>query len=252
MCGRYTRYGNVKVYEDDFEYQAALKKYLAESLRQFQEAYRKAQYNIVPTQDVLIVRQNGGEREPAFVRWGLIPVWAKSPQGGPPLINARAETVADKPTFRHALRRRRCIVPADGFYEWKQTSGVTTRGKKQPYYIHRNDNRPLAFAGLWDSWIEKLPTSSKREPLRIESCTIVTTTANATLAPLHDRMPVILSRNDYSLWLDSDVREPEAVAHLMVPYEGDELIAVPVSTAVNKVGNDGPELIEPLKQGELF
>jgi putative SOS response-associated peptidase YedK len=207
-------------------------------------------YNIAPTQDILVIRAEpkGGDREGAILRWGLIPVWAKQVQGGPPLINARAESVSDKPTFRHALRRRRCLIPADGFYEWQQTPGATSRGKKQPHLIHRTDGGVLAFAGLWDSWIEKGPKHSsrglnRREPLRIESCTIVTTSANATLAQLYDRMPVILSPNDYALWLDPAVREPEAVAHLLVPYEGDDLVAEPVSMHVNRVANDDPECV---------
>jgi putative SOS response-associated peptidase YedK len=202
-------------------------------------------YNIAPTQDILVVRAEAktSQRELAMLRWGLIPVWAKGPQGGPPLINTRGETVAEKSTFRHALRRRRCLIPADGFFEWQQTPGVSTRGKKQPFFIHRRDDGPLAFAGLWDSWISKGPKRPGREPLRIESCTIVTTAANATLAPLHDRMPVILSPGDYECWLDPDVREPAAVADLMVPYDDGELVAEPVTTHVNKVANDDPECI---------
>jgi putative SOS response-associated peptidase YedK len=202
-------------------------------------------YNIAPTQDILVVRAQAktAEREAAILRWGLIPVWAKRPQDGPPLINARSETVAEKSTFRHALRRRRCLIPADGFFEWQQTPGVTSRGKKQPFLIHRPDNAPLAFAGLWDSWIAKgsmhsSGANSKREPLRIESCTILTTSANSILAPLYDRMPVILSPSDYERWLDPAIREPEAVADLLVPYEDAELIAEPVSMHVNRVAND--------------
>jgi putative SOS response-associated peptidase YedK len=207
-------------------------------------------YNIAPTQDILVVRAEAktGEREVALLRWGLIPVWAKDPHAGPPLINARGETVAEKSTFRHALRRRRCLIPADGFFEWQQTSGVTSRGKKQPYLIHRRDGGPLAFAGLWDSWISKASKQSRggpgsREPLRIESCTIVTTAANATLAPLHDRMPVILSPGDYARWLDPAVREPAAVAELLAPSGDEELVAEPVSTHVNRVANDDPECV---------
>jgi putative SOS response-associated peptidase YedK len=210
-------------------------------------------YNIAPTQEILVVRAEpkSGEREAARLQWGLIPVWAKSPQGGPPLINARAESVAEKSTFRHALRRRRCLIPADGFFEWQQTPGATSRGKKQPYLIHRTDDGLMAFAGLWDSWIEKGPSAGRslqgkgrgREPLRIESCTIVTTSANQTLAPLHERMPVILSPNDYALWLDPAVREPEAVAHLLAPCEDAELVAEPVSTHVNRVANDDPQCV---------
>jgi putative SOS response-associated peptidase YedK len=210
-------------------------------------------YNIAPTQDILTVRVEvkTGEREAALLRWGLIPVWAKDPHAGPPLINARGETVAEKSTFRHALRRRRCLIPADGFFEWQQTPGITSRGKKQPYLIHRRDDGPMAFAGLWDSWIEKRTSSrpslkgmgNVREPLRIESCTIVTTAAGATLAPLHDRTPVILSPGDYARWLDPAVREPEAVADLLMPYDDSELVAEPVSTQVNRVANDGPECV---------
>jgi putative SOS response-associated peptidase YedK len=212
----------------------------ARQLRLFQP-----RYNIAPTQNILVVRADAktGQSEAAVLRWGLIPVWAKGPQGGPPLINARAERVADNSTFRHALRRRRCLIPADGFFEWQQTPGVTSRGKKQPYLIHRRDDGPMAFAGLWDSWISKgsmrmTGADGKREPLRIESCTILTTAANATLAPLHDRMPVILSPGDYERWLDPAVREPQAVADLLVPYDDAELVAEPVSTHVNRVAND--------------
>jgi putative SOS response-associated peptidase YedK len=202
-------------------------------------------YNIAPTQDILVVRAavKVGERELALLRWGLIPVWAKGPQGGPPLINARGETVAEKSTFRHALRRRRCLIPADGFFEWQQTPGVTSRGKKQPYLIHRRDDGPLAFAGLWDSWISKGQPRAGSNPLRIESCTIVTTAANATLAPLHERMPVILSPGDYERWLDPAVREPAAVADLLVPFDDAELVAEPVSAHVNRVANDDPQCI---------
>jgi putative SOS response-associated peptidase YedK len=204
-------------------------------------------YNIAPTQDILVIRAEAktGAREAALLRWGLIPVWAKDPHSGPPLINARGETVAEKSTFRHALRRRRCLIPADGFFEWQQTPGVTSRGKKQPYLIHRADHGPLAFAGLWDSWISKGSRQSRggaREPLKIESCTIVTTAANATLAPLHDRMPVILSPRDYERWLDPAVREPAAVADLLVPSD-EELLAEPVSTHVNRVANDDSECV---------
>jgi putative SOS response-associated peptidase YedK len=207
-----------------------------------QLALFEPRYNIAPTQEILVVREpDRGEREAAMLRWGLIPSWSKEPQSGPPMINARGETIAEKPSFRTAARRRRCLIPADGFYEWQQTSG-TARGKKQPYYIHRRDNRPFAFAGLWEAWTAK--ESSSPEKLTIESCTIVTTAANATLAPLHDRMPVILAESDYATWLDPTIQDPVAVMPLVGPCGEDELIAEPVSTHVNRVANDDPSCIQ--------
>src|SRR5262245_3469949 len=162
-------------------------------------------YNIAPTQDILVVRRDpaDGQRRADMMRWGLIPPWSEGPKGpsGPPIINARSETLAEKPMFRTAVRRRRCLIPADGFYEW-QESASGSRGKKQPYFIHRPDNAPIAFAGLWETWTQ--PKGSEPSPgtslhgrrndpesLTIESCTIVTTDANAKLSELHDRMPVV-------------------------------------------------------------
>jgi putative SOS response-associated peptidase YedK len=196
-------------------------------------------YNIAPTQDVLTVRVDAEsrEREAVMLRWGLVPSWAKELQSGPPMINARAESVAEKPTFRTALRRRRCLIPADGFYEWQKLPGGAKSGKKQPYYIHRGDGQPFAFAGLWETWKAK-------EPLVVESCTIITTSANRVLAPLHDRMPVILAEGDYALWLDPSVSEPGDIVHLLAPCDDDELVAEPVSTHVNRVANDDPQCIE--------
>lgn len=198
-------------------------------------------YNIAPTQDVLAVRVDAevGEREAAALRWGLIPSWAKEPKSGPPMINARAETVAEKPTFRTAVRRRRCLIPADGFYEWQKLGAGANRGKKQPFYIHRGDDRPFAFAGLWESW-----SAMENRPLVIESCTIITTSANRALAALHDRMPVILAESDYALWLDPIVDDPGDVAHLLAPCGDEELVAEPVSTHVNRVANDDPQCIQ--------
>jgi putative SOS response-associated peptidase YedK len=201
----------------------------------------EARYNIAPTQDVLVVRADpvDGRRIGSMLRWGLIPSWTKGdkPPSGPPMINARAETLAEKPTFRTALRRRRCLIPADGFYEWQQSPGAA-RGKKQPFYIHRPDGKPFAFAGLWEKWSSRAADTPAESALVIESCTIVTTTANNTLRDLHDRMPVILSPNDYAAWLDSKTEEPAAIAHLLAPCGDDELVAEPVGTHVNKVAND--------------
>jgi putative SOS response-associated peptidase YedK len=199
-----------------------------------------ARYNIAPTQDVLVVRADPSDdhRTVAMLRWGLLPSWSKGTSGsGPPMINARAETLAEKPTFRSALRSRRCLVPADGFYEWQQAAGGG-KGKKQPYYIRRPDGGPFAFAGLWEKWTD--PAA----PLTIESCTIVTTEANAALRELHDRMPVILAPADYALWLDPGVSEPGQLQHLLAPCGVEELVAEPVTTHVNRVANDDPRCIE--------
>jgi putative SOS response-associated peptidase YedK len=199
----------------------------------------EARYNIAPTQEVLAVREVDGTREAAMLRWGLIPSWSKEPGGGPPMINARSETLAEKPMFRTAYRRRRCIIPADGFYEWKQAAGGA-KGKKQPYYIHRPDGGVFGFAGLWERWGE---SSTGETGGGIESCTIVTTVANRTLAELHDRMPVILAPGDYAMWLDSAVEEPSKLQYLLTPCGEDELVAEPVSTHVNRVANEDPQCV---------
>jgi putative SOS response-associated peptidase YedK len=209
----------------------------------------EARYNIAPTQDVLAVRVADGEREAAMLRWGLIPSWSKEPGAGPPMINARSETLSEKPAFRTAFRRRRCIIPADGFYEWKK-SAEGAKGKKQPYYVHRADGGVFGFAGLWEEWSGADSENRRLPPAAgagssptVESCTIVTTDANRTLAELHDRMPVILAPGDYAVWLDPDVQEPEKLQHLLAPCGEDELVAEPVSTHVNRVANDDPQCI---------
>jgi len=194
-------------------------------------------YNIAPSQMVAAVRipPGAGERELVTLRWGLVPSWAKDPAIGNRMINARAETVADKPAFRSAIRRRRCLVPADGFYEWKRVNG-----RKQPYYIRLEDGAIFAFAGLWESW-------AGPEHAAVESCTILTTVPNDLLRPVHDRMPVILSPRDYALWLSPAVQDPEALATLFHPYPPEEMIVFPVGTAVNNPKADTPALIEPLR-----
>jgi putative SOS response-associated peptidase YedK len=205
-------------------------------------------YNIAPTQQIVVVRADGAgaERVATLMRWGFIPSWAKAAGGGPPQINARSETLAEKPMFRTAYRRRRCLIPADGFFEWQAAGGGKgSRGKKQPYYIHRPDGGPFAFAGLWETWTDRAAAASRggKAPLSIESCTIITTEANRRLRELHDRMPVILAAGDYGPWLDTRVEDPATLAHLLAPSGEDELIAEPVSTHVNRVANDGPACI---------
>ena len=183
-------------------------------------------YNIPPTADVPVVRQNDGVRQLKLMRWGLLPSWTKDPMAMPPLFNARADTVATKPSFRSAYKKRRCIVPASGFYEWRK------EGKERwPLYFQRTDERPLAFVGLWEAWGD------------VESCTIITTEANELMAPIHNRMPVILARNDYDVWLDPDATD---LGYLLATCPADELKCHPVDRIVNKVGNDGPECIVPL------
>lgn len=194
-------------------------------------------YNIAPTQIVPIVRRtrDGADRELATARWGLIPFWWKDIKVGYNLINARAETVDSKPSFREAFRWRRCLVPADGFYEWKPIEGR----RKQPYYIKLPNDPPLAFAGLWDAW--KSP-----DGVRIESCAIVVTEANDQLREVHDRMPVILDPRAADAWLEVD-RPPADAKALLRPYASG-LAIEPVSTRVNNVKNDDASLIEPDQQ----
>ncbi len=183
-------------------------------------------YNIAPTQQVAAVRTaEKGQRELVLLRWGLIPSWADSPAIGVRLLNARAETVADKPSFRSALKQRRCLIPADGFFEWQ-----SVQGRKRPYYFREKAGRPLAFAGLWEHW--------ERGGQAIHSCTIITTEANAVVKSLHDRMPVILLPDAYALWLDRTVQRPEQLVPLLRPFPAEEMIVYPVSLRVNSPRND--------------
>jgi putative SOS response-associated peptidase YedK len=186
-------------------------------------------YNIAPTQNIAVVRQDGKNRQLSLMRWGLVPAWSKDPQAGPPLINARSETVATKPSFRTAFKRRRCLIPADGFYEWQKQADAKT---KIPHYIRMAKDRPFAFAGLWEFWHDEL-----------ESCTIVTTEANELMRPLHDRMPVILSEEQYDRWLDPKNENVAELESLLRPYPPNEMTAFPISTLVNSPRNESPECI---------
>jgi putative SOS response-associated peptidase YedK len=191
-------------------------------------------YNIAPTQDVAVVRAAAdGTCALSPMRWGLVPSWSKDPKQGARMINARAETVAEKPAFRAAFKRRRCIVPADGYYEWQNTGGK----HKQPYLFHLRDDRPFGFAGLWEHW----HGDGSGPPL--ETCTVVTTDAAEATREVHDRMPVILEPDDYAMWLDPEFEDRERLLSLLVPYETDGLIAEPVSTYVNNARNEGPECV---------
>ena len=190
-----------------------------------------AHYNIAPTQMVPVVRETGQGRELVLLKWGLIPSWAKDSTIGVKLINARAETVADKPAFRSAYRHRHCLIPADAFYEWKPIAG-----RKQPYCIRMADQGPFGMAGLWEHWV-----NPSGEP--VESCTIITTDANTLVGELHNRMPVILAPDDYAAWLDAS--NPNA-QQLLRPFPSEHLMAYPVTVRVNSVKNDDAECIAPL------
>jgi putative SOS response-associated peptidase YedK len=193
----------------------------------------KPRYNIAPSQELLTIRLDEGQMIADQLRWGLVPFWAKDPAIGNRMINARAETLAEKPSFRQALRRRRCLIPANGFFEWKKDPGTNAR---QPWYISSANSELLAFAGLWEEW-----QGGDGEELR--TCTIVTTAANPFLSELHHRMPLILSKAEYSTWLDLQSAR-EDVNLLLTGMPTPELQFWPVSRKVNSPLNDEPELIE--------
>ena len=193
-------------------------------------------FNIAPTQRVAAVRQQDGARQLVGLRWGMIPSWTKDASVGSRMINARGETVASKPSFRSALKRRRCLVLADGYYEWKKEGS-----QKQPYFIRLRDDQPFAFAGLWEAWQD--PMAEKGDP-PWETCTIITTDANELSASIHDRMPVILDAADHELWLDPDLQEAAPLQPLLRPYPSGEMTADPVSTHVNKPAHDDPRCVE--------
>ena len=194
-------------------------------------------YNVAPTQEVYAAAEHDDRRHLVTLRWGLVPSWAKDPAIGNRMINARAETAAEKRSFAPSLRKRRCLIPADGFYEWQRHE----RGPKTPHYIRRADEAPMTFAGLWSVWRD--PADETAEALR--TCTILTTDANETLRPLHDRMPVIVEPQDWDRWLDRDLQDPEAVRDVLRPADDRLLVTHPVSTEVNSPRHNHPGLIEP-------
>ena len=211
---------------------------IPEQFSLFEVPLLKPRFNIAPTQPVPVVRMTPQQAEPkrqfVFLHWGLVPSWAEGPAVGNRMINARAETVADKPAFRAALRRRRCLVVADGFYEWR-----TVGKRRQPMFIHMRDDRPLAFAGLWESW-EGADHSS------LESCTILTTEANDLVRPIHDRMPVIVAPENYGQWLDPAVQKPDPILPLLRPYPNAPMEAYAVNSLVNSPSRDDPQCVQRL------
>ena len=220
MCGRFVQYTLFPLLEKEF----ALKFGADTPLRQ--------SWNIAPTQQVPVVVNEGGNRL-ITCRWGLIPSWSRDAAIGSRMINARAETLAEKPSFKGPLRKHRCLVVADGFYEWKKTESG-----KIPVYITGKDRRPMGFAGLYSDW-------TPPEGERIRTCTIVTTQPNELLEPIHNRMPVIINPDDRLMWLDPDEHDPEKLVPLLSPYPSDGLEVWEVSRAVNSPSNNSPQLIDP-------
>ena len=221
MCGRFTLTVNPAEVQETF------------SSYTFPQQFAP-RFNIAPTQPVLVI-PNEDQNTADFFVWGLIPMWAKDPSIGNRMINARAETLEEKPAFRGSLKYKRCLVLADGFYEWKASEG---KKAKTPFFIHMKDRKPFAFAGLWDAW--NSPDGSL-----VKSCTIITTEPNELTGIIHNRMPVILHPRDYARWLDPSPQTPDQLKPLLKPFPADLMNAYPVSPLVNTPANDKPELVVP-------
>ena len=228
MCGRYVLYGP--------------ENRIIEGFTVFELPPFTPRYNIAPTTDVLIVTAHqSGERRASLARWGLIPSWAKDPSIGQKLNNARAETVAEKPSFRQAFKRWRCLIPANGFYEWQtlnEPAGKSAKPRKQPYYIHAANDQLLAFAGLVERWL------GPQGP--VYSCCVITTEPNAVMQPIHERMPVILGSNDFARWLAPDYKQLNELKTLCRPCPNEWIAAHAVSSDVNYARNDLPQLLAPV------
>ena len=222
MCGRFAQFSDPEALAQAFGLETV-------------DLDAPPRYNVAPTQPVLAVRlaDDGQRREWVRLRWGLVPFWSKGPDSRYSMINARAETVATKPAYRAAFKQRRCLIPADAFYEWQPG-----KDGKQPYAIRRTDRAPFAIAGLWEHW-------QGEDGAAIASCTLIVTEANALLAPIHDRMPVILAPAHYGTWLGGDGEHPEALQRLLVPADPAGWEAYPIDRAVNSPSNEGPALLEP-------
>jgi putative SOS response-associated peptidase YedK len=227
MCGRYRLSRRKQILEEHFD--------------SVSEEDWTPRYNIAPTQSVPIIRQRPKEpvREVSLVRWGLIPSWSKDSSASARMINARSETAATLPAFRDAMKFRRCLIPADGFYEWAKT----TKGK-QPYCFEVNEGELFVFAGLWDRWRD--PSGNA-----VETCSILTTTPNAVTSAVHDRMPVILDPDGYDLWLDPGMRDVAAASELLKPYDARLMRCYPISTRINYVANDDAECSAPVELAQI-
>jgi putative SOS response-associated peptidase YedK len=236
MCGRYIQVSSPTLLVEHFDVDEVA---IAEA--------PEADYNVAPRKEVLTIVQRGlddpestaggGTRVLEQMRWGLVPSWSDSMKIGDRLINARAESLAEKSAFKTAYRKRRCIMPADGFFEWQRVAGTK---QKQPMFIHRRDGEPIAFAGLWEVWKDR----DEVDAPWLLSCAIVTTRANTTMAPIHDRMPVILTEDSWDRWLDVRIHERASLEALLEPVRDDLIETWPVSAMVNRADNNGPELVE--------
>lgn len=224
MCGRYTLRRPGKVVADTFDAPSDLD--------------WQPRYNIAPTQSLFAIRHGETGRACALLRWGLVPNWADEPSIGVRMLNARADTVAQKPAYRAAFAKRRCLIAADGFFEW-----LTEGKKKQPFLFRMHDERVFAFAGIWETW--------ERQGQRIESASILTTEANDVVRDIHDRMPVILPAEALAIWL-APATAPEALHALLRPYSGHDLLRVAVDPVVGNVRNEGPQCVAPVAQPTLF
>ncbi len=222
MCGRFTLTQDEDAFDERFSFTGPNLGWVPS-------------YNIAPTQQVVTVTNEGDGNRARLMRWGLVPFWAKDPSIGNRMINARAETVAEKPSFRSAFESRRCLVVADGFYEWKRNGG-----RKRPMRITVADEGQFAFAGLWESWGQGVGE-------RLLTCTIVTTSANRFMEPIHDRMPVVLTRGAEEAWIDPEAEDVGALSELLLPYASNQMRAHEVSTYVNSPRNNSPECIVPVE-----
>lgn len=221
MCGRFVQSSDPEVYASQFDLDSRC------------EAIPR--YNLAPTQPVLVIRRSeGGKRELVPLRWGLVPAWSKGPDHRYSMINARAESVSERPAYRNAFKHRRCLIPAEGFYEWRAEAGA-----KVPYLIRRQDGRPFAMAGLWERWRGEGGAD-------LESCTIIVTGANALVRAIHDRMPVILERGHYEAWLDPGNPDLDGLMRLLRPADPGPWTFHPVSRRVNSPRNDTPDLMDPV------
>jgi putative SOS response-associated peptidase YedK len=221
MCGRFIRTTPIERYEALFSAHGHVD--------------LKSSYNIAPGSEILVARnKDHGGRELVALKWGLVPSWSKEPRTEYSTINARAETIDEKPAFRSAFNSRRCLIASDGFYEWKKN----VDGTKQPYFIRLADGKPFAFAGIWERW--------ERGDQILESCAIIVTSANALMAPIHDRMPVILSPDHYDAWMNPKETNASALKSLLLPYSSDRMKACPISSMVNNPRNNHSDLLLPL------
>jgi putative SOS response-associated peptidase YedK len=228
VCGRFVSVSSPDLLAERFHAEAIA----------LDDGAKRANYNVTPREQIYVVRRRkSGETQLSTARWGLVPSWAKDPKVGDRQINARAESVPTTPAYRRAFERRRCIIPADGFYEWRHEQG---KKRKQPVFVRARDGEPLAFAGLWEVWRE----NEHDDWLR--SCTIITTDANELLAPIHDRMPVILPESAWEPWLDPSNEDRDALVRFLAPTPSDALELWRVAPLVNSPDNNGPELIEPV------